>query len=70
MIVPPLPNPDKGFHALWPGMDPDSYFVFQNVVNDDQPVGAWSCSVWYGPNDIQYTFLLPQNTKLRADRII
>ena len=55
MVLPPVPNPDTGFHALWPGMEPTAQnFVFQNVVDDDQPDGTWAYSVWYGPYDSAY----------------
>ncbi|KAE9378733.1 hypothetical protein N431DRAFT_460066 [Stipitochalara longipes BDJ] len=52
MLVPSVPPVNTGFHAIWPGLQPtDDSFVFQNVVDDDQPVGKWAYSTWYGPYD-------------------
>lgn len=52
MLVPSVPPVNTGFHAIWPGLQPtDNSFVFQNVVDDDQPVGKWAYSTWYGPYD-------------------
>ena len=52
MLVPAVPPINTGFHALWPGLQPNSdNFVFQNVIDDDQPDGKWAFSTWYGPYD-------------------
>ena len=57
MLVPSVPPVNTGFHAIWPGLQPtDDSFVFQNVVDDDQPVGKWAYSTWYGPYDAASVF--------------
>jgi len=44
--VPPL-STTGGFHALWPGLEPTAEnFVYQNVIDDDQPDGTWGYSTW------------------------
>ena len=50
MLVPSVPPLNTGFHALWPGLQPSAdNFVYQNVIDDDQPTGRWAFSTWYGP---------------------
>jgi hypothetical protein len=61
MGVPNLPAVQNGFIALWPGMEPDAEnFVYQNVVDNDQPGGTngqWGYVTWA----LEQTFIVTPN---------